>query len=404
MSALAEPVTFVDAGAADRRGISLLAVAHVVNDANQSALPAILPFLIAHRGLSLAVAATLVLAMNLSSSVVQPLFGYWSDRRSMAWVIPASVVVACCGTAAIGLAPTLPLMLLAALVAGIGVAGFHPEGSRFANYFAGSQRAVGMSWFSVGGYGGFALGPILVTPLLLAFGMHGTVFLIVPGLIVAGFLARDLPRFERARRDAQRQRAAHAGVDDWRGFAILSAVVAVRSATFFAGVTFLPLFAIAVMHADNVQGSAALAAMLLTGVGGTLLGGRIADRRGRRRVVVLSTILTSMAAAAIAFAGAHVVSLPLLFLLAAAFGFSVSLSASVLVVLGQEYLPSRIGVASGMTLGLSVTIGGLAAPMFGAIGDHYGLVTVFLVVTGFAILAFLGSLFLPRLRREARPA
>src|SRR5690242_1171323 len=113
----------------DKRGISLLSLAHAFNDANQSALPAIIPWLIAHRGLSLTASATLVLAMNLSSSVVQPLFGHLSDRRSLAPVIPASLFLATLGTAMIGFSPSMPLMLVGALISGIGVAGFHPEAS-----------------------------------------------------------------------------------------------------------------------------------------------------------------------------------------------------------------------------------------------------------------------------------
>src|SRR5580698_7810557 len=155
---------------ADRRGIGLLSIAHVFNDTNQSALPAIIPWLVGHHGLTLASAATLVLAMNLSSSVVQPLFGHLSDRRSLAWVIPLALLLAASGTAIVGFSTSMPFMLFGALISGIGVAAFHPEGSRFANYFAGANRATGMSWFTTGGYMGFALGPILVTPLLIAFG------------------------------------------------------------------------------------------------------------------------------------------------------------------------------------------------------------------------------------------
>uniref|UniRef100_E6PGF4 Major facilitator superfamily MFS_1 n=1 Tax=mine drainage metagenome TaxID=410659 RepID=E6PGF4_9ZZZZ len=156
VSSEALPFPVADAGI-DRRGISLLSIAHIVNDANQSAIPAMIPWLISHRGLNLATAATLVLAMNLSSSVVQPFFGHWSDRRSMPWIIPAALVLACTGTAAIGLAHSLPMMWLAALIAGIGTAAFHPESSRFANFFAGAKRATGVSIFTLGGYLGFAV-------------------------------------------------------------------------------------------------------------------------------------------------------------------------------------------------------------------------------------------------------
>jgi FSR family fosmidomycin resistance protein-like MFS transporter len=378
----------------DRRGIALLATAHVFNDANQSVLPALIPWLIAHRGLSLASAATLVLAMNLSSSVVQPLFGYLSDRRSLAWVIPIALVLATAGTAAIGYSSSLPGMLAGALVSGIGIAAFHPEASRFANYFGGERRATAMSWFTTGGYVGFAVGPIVVTPLLLVFGLHGTAFLLLPGIVLATLVVCERPRLERARALAHGAGKQGLGRDDWRGFGILTGMVALRSSVFFAAVTFTPVFAVAVTHVDKAFGSVALAAMLLGGAAGTLWGGRLADRFDRRRIVIVSLAASIAFAAAIALAGALLPSFPLFVALSIPFGVGIGLSAGVIVVMGQEYLPQRIGIASGMTLGLSVTIGGLAAPLFGALGDRRGLVPVFAVA---AVLAAAALAFAARL-------
>src|SRR5215469_15876158 len=176
---------------ADRLGLTLLTIAHLANDINQGALPALIPWLILHRHLSLAAAASLVLAANLLGSLVQPLFGYISDKKSTSWVIPAAMVLATAGTAMIGLSHTLPLMLAGAVISGFGVAAFHPEASRFSNYFAGAKRASGMSLFTVGGYLGFAVGPIVVTPLIALFGLNGTAFLIIPALIVACFLVAE---------------------------------------------------------------------------------------------------------------------------------------------------------------------------------------------------------------------
>ncbi|HTX58280.1 MAG TPA: MFS transporter [Verrucomicrobiae bacterium] len=380
----------------DRRSIAILSIAHLVNDSNQSALPAILPWLVAHRGLSLAGAATLVLAMNLSSSVIQPLFGHLSDRRSLAWVIPASIVLACLGTAVIGFSSSMPLMLAGAFVSGIGVAAFHPEGSRFANYFGGERRAAAMSWFTTGGYLGFALGPLLITPLLLAFGLPGAAWLLAPGCVIAAIIWRELPHYRQARERAHHAHRQRAGRDDWRAFGILGGMVALRSTAFFAAVTFMPIFAIDVLHVDKVMGSLALAAMLVTGAIGTIATGRLADRIDRRAVISGSLVCVVLFGAAIAMLGRYAPSYAALLPLAAAFGASLGASAGVLVVLGQEYLPQRIGIASGMTLGLSVTIGGLAAPLFGAIGDRYGLVAVFAALTLFAALALAVSLALPK--------
>jgi FSR family fosmidomycin resistance protein-like MFS transporter len=397
MTALAESPNLPDVDRTDRGGIGILTAAHVLNDANQSVVPALLAFLVAHHGFSLASAATLVLAMNLSSSVVQPLFGWLSDRHAMPWVIPVALVVASTATALIGVAPSLPWMLLAALVAGIGIAAFHPDGARAANHFSGAKRGLGMGLFSVGGYGGFALGPILVTPLLLAYGLHGTLFLIAPGVVMAIVLAFNMPRFARAREHAHGRRERN-GVDDWRGFWMLSAVVALRSTIFFAGVTFLGFFTMAVLHGTPGQGSIVLDAMLLTGIGGTLLGGHLADRFDRRWIISTSLAISLAGAAALALAGAFAPNFASIVVLAAVFGFGVSLSAGVIVVLGQEYLPHRVGVASGMTLGLAVTLGGIAAPVFGAVGDRFGLIVVFTAVAAIALVAGALSLLLPQIK------
>src|SRR3954463_13576888 len=178
----------------DRRGMSALSISHMTADSSRGAVPALLPFLIDQRGYSYAAASGLVLAATVSSSVIQPIFGHYSDRRSLAWLIPVGPVVGGIGIALVGIAPNYLLTFLAVVLSGLGVAAFHPEGSRFANYVSGRKRASGMSLFSLGGNAGFALGPLLVTPLLVAFGPPGSLLLIVPGAIVAGIVTREMSR------------------------------------------------------------------------------------------------------------------------------------------------------------------------------------------------------------------
>jgi FSR family fosmidomycin resistance protein-like MFS transporter len=345
--------------------------------------------------LSLASAAALILAMNLSSSVVQPLFGYWSDRRSLSWVIPVAVLVACAGTSVLGLLHTYGAMFVAAMIAGLGVAAFHPEGSRYAKYCARSEHAVGMSVFTLGGYGGFALGPIVMTPILLLVGLKGTIFVLIPGIVIALLVWLELPRMQTFRA----QYASHgssAGQDRWKPFWLLSGVVSLRSTAFFGCVTFLPLFALHVLHAGAATGNGVLTAMLLAGVAGTLKGGKLADRYDRRRIILLSVALVCAIAVAIGIVGLLHAPVWVLFILALAIGYAISLSASVIVVVGQELLPNRIGVASGVTLGLAVSVGGIGAPIYGLIGDRAGLPIVFLAIAAVALVAAFGSALLPR--------
>jgi MFS transporter, FSR family, fosmidomycin resistance protein len=387
----------------DRAGLRLLTIAHAFTDLNQGVLPVMIPFLVTQRHLTLAVAATLVLASNLLGSAVQLGFGHLSDKYPTAWVIPAAVVVAAGGTALVGLAPTLPLMLGGAMLMGFAVAAFHPEGSRFSNYFAGRKRSAGMSVFTVGGFVGFAAGPVLATPLMLAFGLRGVAFLLIPACIVSVLLLRELPRFNQVRAAAHQAGRERPGRNDWRGFSIMSIVVALRSTTFLAAVTFTPIFVLRVVHVNAFLQSFTLFALLSGGAIGTITGGLLGEHIDRRRVVTLSMLLTGICGAAIALTGAfHVVALTIL--LAALFGVSLGLSAGVLVVLGQEYLPKSIGIASGMTLGLANTVGGIAAPAFGHIGDLYGLVSVFVTIAIFAVLALAGSLVMPKPHTTVSPA
>src|SRR5207248_7073002 len=118
------------------------------------------------------------------------------------WLMPLGPALGGLGVALAGIAPSYGLTFAAIVLSGLGVAAFHPEGSRFANYVSGTRRASGMSLFSVGGNIGFALGPVLVTPLLLAFGLRGTVFVMIPTGIMAAVLLKELPRLRAFRHDA----------------------------------------------------------------------------------------------------------------------------------------------------------------------------------------------------------
>ena len=189
----------MDDGARDRRGLAVLATGHLWADFLQGAVPALLPFLIAERGYSYAAAGALVLASSIGSSLVQPLFGIASDRFSLPWLMPAGLAIGGAGLATVGLTESYAATVAAVAVSGLGVAAFHPEGARYANYVSRGQRGRGMSMFSLGGNAGFALGPLLVTPAVLAFGLHGTLLALIPLWLAAGLLARELGAAARLR-------------------------------------------------------------------------------------------------------------------------------------------------------------------------------------------------------------
>jgi FSR family fosmidomycin resistance protein-like MFS transporter len=264
-----------------------------------------------------------------------------------------------------------------------------------------------MSLFSVGGNVGFALGPLLVTPLMLAFGLHGTVFVLIPTSAMAVVLTRELARLTAFRPDiapgGRVQREEHH--EAWGPFAVLAGVIALRSFVYFGLVTFLPLYYIHVLHTSKALGNTALSAMLLGGAGGTLIGGPLADRFGRRAVLVSSMLLLPPLIAIFMLCG-PALAVPV----AAVIGATTIATFAVTIVMGQEYLPGRLGVAAGVTIGLSIGLGGVGAPLLGLLADADGLRSVFVTIGVLPLAALLLTFFLPRravrvssATRERRP-
>jgi MFS transporter, FSR family, fosmidomycin resistance protein len=377
----------------DVRSMALLATAHVADDLNQSFIPALLPYLILERHISHQTAGTIVLAQAISSSVVQPAIGHLADRRSMPWLIAAGLLLAGGGVAALGVAPTFPLLLLAALISGIGVAAFHPEAARFANYVSGERKASGMRWFTVGGNLGFAIGPAFATAAIAAWGLHGTLAAAIPVALVAGVVLLELRRLS-GFVPAHVKKRVSAGVDNWPAFGKLSAFVIVRSMAYLGMVAFVPLYFVEVLHASPAVGNTALVAFLLAGACGTVAGGPIADRVGRKPVLLWST---GLAAALIVtlVALTHGGGIAIAFGLLIVAGFVLVASQASFVVLGQEYMPNRVGLASGVTLGLAVSLGGGLSPVLGAIADAHGLSATLLTTAAFALAGTLIAFTLP---------
>jgi MFS transporter, FSR family, fosmidomycin resistance protein len=384
----------------DRRAMVTLSTGHLFTDIAQGSIPAMLPFLIARDHLSYAAASALVLAATISSSVIQPLFGHVSDRFSLAWLMPLGPALGGLGVALAGFTTSYGLTFAAIVVSGLGVAAFHPEASRFANYVSGARRASGMSLFSVGGNIGFALGPVFMTPLLIAFGLHGTAFVLIPTWTMALVLCHELPRLRSFRSDVVGKRVVGPKQPAaWRPFVLLGGVIAMRSFVYFGMVTFIPLYYVNVLHTSKAFGNAALSAMLLGGAFGTLIGGPLADRFGRRAVLVGSMIVLPPLIVGFVLSG------PVLALVFATLAGAATIATfAVTIVMGQEYLPGRLGVAAGVTIGLSIGLGGVGAPLLGLLADAQGLQSVFELIAVLPLVALVMVLGLPRHAPTARRA
>lgn len=388
----------------DRRAMAALSAGHLFTDLAQGAVPALLPFLLTRDHLSYAAASALVLAATISSSVIQPLFGHLSDRLSLPWLMPLGPALGGLGIALVGISSSYGLTFAAVLLSGVGVAAFHPEGSRFANYVSGARRASGMSLFSVGGNVGFALGPVLLTPALLVFGLHGTLLVLVPTWSMAAVLALELPRLRSFRSDVVAGRVTQSNEHEaWGPFTILALVIAVRSFIYFGLITFIPLYYVHVLHAGKTAGNAALSAMLIGGAVGTLVGGPLADRFGRRAVLLGSMLAIPGLVVGLLLSGQV---LGVMFVTLA--GAATIATFAVTIVMGQEFLPGRLGVSAGVTIGLSIGLGGVGAPLLGLLADAHGLRAVFEAVAALPLLGLVLTLLLPRtgvsLRRDEHGA
>jgi MFS transporter, FSR family, fosmidomycin resistance protein len=382
----------------DKRRLATLSAGHGAVDLSQGAVPALLPFLIAARGMSLGSATALLTAATIGSSIVQPLFGLWADRLATPLLLPGGLALAGIGLGAVGWCDSYVLLALALFVSGLGVAAFHPEGARLAGAASGDERATGMSYFSVGGNLGFALGPLLAAPVVGLAGLHATPVLAVPGVVMAVVTARRL-RGLAALRPAETHGAEVAAKPPaaWWPFTRLVTAAVSRTAAFFALQAFIPVWVIHHLGGSSGGGDAILAVMLVFGALGTLIGGRCADRFGRRSVLV-----TAMAPLAVLLLILPHVGLIPFIAVVALVGLAVDGPFSTTVVLGQEYLPGRHGLASGVTLGLAIGIGGLIAAGLGALADATSLSTTLAILPVFALLALASAVSLPEPHRSAK--
>ena len=380
--------------------MAALSVGHLAADLAQGALPALLPFLVVKFDLSYTMAAALVLGATMSSSVVQPAFGLWSDARGALWLLPAGVALAGLGMAAATVAPSYPLVFLAVLASGLGVAAYHPEGSKFASYVSGARRASGMSLFSIGGNVGFALGPLVASTAVLALGLEGGALIALPGLAIAVLLLalRDyLASFAPAEIGGA---ASSSGPSERRGMALLLVVIGLRSLAHMGLFTFVPLWEVA-KGGSEAYGTRLLAGFLFAGAVGTLLGGPLADRYGRRRVLLASFIAAAPLVLAYVLVGGLLGAIALVLSGAVIIGtFGVTL------VMSQEYMPGRVGMASGLSIGFAIGLGGVAALALGAVADAVDLETALLATAAGPALAIALTLALPpsRVRRRVEPA
>lgn len=346
--------------------IAQLTLAHLINDIYAPVLMALQPLLITTLGYSYSQAALLPVVHSLISSLLQPVVGSLADRRGFRVSVAVSVLLSGCGIAFLGLLSNHYLIMLCSVaIAAVGVATFHPGAlCKVAAIAVSSNRGRLTSFFIVGGNLGQALGPILGGIVITSGGLPAVTWLLIPAVLGALILTvRPIPEACPA--------AAHqsevGGEENWKPVILLFAGSTLRSWVTFGAMTFLPTYLVLSGY-PLIEATFFISAMLLAGVCGQLTGGYLSDRFGRKPVAVATTLCSIPAFAAILLnQGALQIASML------CFGFFLWASFSVTIAMAHELMPSRIGLISGLFMGIAMGAGGLGVSISGAIADHFGL-------------------------------
>lgn len=377
-----------------------LSLSHLLNDLVQSLLPAIYPLLKQSFHLDFGQIGLLTLAFQATASLLQPLVGLYTDRHPLPFSLAGGMVLSLFGLALLAAAPTYGALLAAAALVGLGSAIFHPEASRVARLASGGRYGLAQSVFQVGGNAGTALGPLLAAFVVVPhgqgsvawFGLAALVGLAVLGLVGRWYAGR-LAAAPRAARP--RSGAAAGGLGRARVVATIAILLALIFSKFFYTASFSSYYTFYLIHRFGVpvaQSQLYLFVFLGSVAAGTLLGGPIGDRFGRKLVIwgsILGVLPFTLALPHADLFWTVALSVPIGLILASAM--------PAILVYAQDLLPGRVGLVGGLFFGFAFGMGGLGAALLGELADRVGIEQVYAIC---AYLPFIGLLavFLPRLR------
>lgn len=378
-------------GLLGNRALVTFMAGHFTVDMYGGVLPVLYPLMVSEFGLTNASVGLVALAYTGAASLSQPFFGYLSDRFGSRYFAVISMCWSASMVGIIGFAPSYGLLVLLALLAGLGSGAYHPQGASNASAAAGDERRnSALAFYTVGGSSGFALGPVIGAVAFLILGRHGTIFLLPFGFLVALLMWRELKRLGLgvAMHHAS-QRAVQTAIE-WKPLIMVMGVVMLRSWVFVATAAFIPLW---FSEQGYSAGFYSVLTTLVLGFAavGTMVGGLLADKFGQRPVLIGSLLLSAPLLVAFAlFPG------PQSFIIGPAFSFCAEMGTSVTLVIAQRLLPGRVGMASGFILGMGFVTGGIGVPVTGFIADRYGMAEALMMNSVLALLAAALVLVIPR--------
>jgi len=373
------------------KALIILSTAHLVTDIAQGAVPTLLPFFKEAFHLSYTSAGVILLVNQITSSFIQPAFGYLSDRRPMGWFLPFTPFIAGLGLSMTGLMNNYFLLLLCIVFSGIGISSFHPETFKTAYFFLGDKKATGFSFIMVGGNGGIALGPICAIALVTSFGLKGTLGLMIPGIVMSVILFLSISWLTAPVRSAFMQRKQEPkqplSKQDLKGLSVLIGVVTIRSWIQAGLVSYIPFYYIDYLKGDPFYAGKLVSTFLLAGVVGTVFGGALADRWGNRRFLLITMIVLTPLLILFYTMGGLIA-----FVCLGIAGMLLISTITVTTVMAQALLPHHLGMVSGLMIGFAVGVSGIGVILLGVIADTWGVPVAMKAIILLPVIGFLVTL------------
>ncbi|MFS0861808.1 MFS transporter [Fredinandcohnia sp. 179-A 10B2 NHS] len=373
----------------------IIGICHMLNDSIQAIIPAMFPILEKSMGLTFTQLGLISFALQIVSSVAQPVVGWYTDKKPMPYALPIGLTFTFFGVIGLSISPTFTTIILSVLCIGIGSAVFHPEGSRVAYMAAGSRRGLAQSIYQVGGNSGQALAPVITALILVPLGQFGAIWFSLVAALAVGLLIYIARWYSQTLKKVNGKkkviRSAETNSQNSKAIKlaliIIVFIVFARSWYMSSITSFYSFYII-----EKYQYSISLAQVyiflfLATGAVGTFFGGPLADKFGKRNVILVSLLGTAPLAIILPFVGPYIA-----YVIVAVIGFILLSSFSVTVVYAQELLPGKIGTMSGLIVGLAFGMGAIGSIAIGALADLIGL-TPTIILLGFlpilGLLAFL---------------
>ncbi len=373
--------------------LGALSASHMVNDMMQSLILAMYPVLKGDFHLSFGQIGLITLVYQLTASLLQPLIGLYTDRRPQPYWLPFGMVSTLCGLILLAYAPTYSMLLLAAAFVGLGSAIFHPESSRLARLASGGKHGLAQSLFQVGGNAGTAFGPLLAAAVIVPFGQRSVAWFGLAALLAIVLLLQVSRWYVAEHLNTGRSRARVAPAAPYPRNVVLGAIavllVLIFSKYFYvAGLSNFYTFYLIDKFGLTVQSAQIyLFFFLAASAVGTVVGGPIGDRIGRKPVIWVSILGVAPFALMLPHANLFwTVALTIII------GLLLSSAFSAILVYAQELMPGKVGMVSGLFFGFAFGMGGLGAALLGLLADKTSIEFVYNTIAYLPLLGVVAAL------------